>query len=163
MAKIGISEFSAKNNVCPLGIEGYEEGDVVGAAVFPGGGDAQVCQHPGHGEVKAGVPNEQEGPVDSTPHQPQKALPDSGSRSVGHLTEGSFVLLYIATSLQWYVYSLLYLNSHGRSVRAPRSGPDARGPDGDEPPQQTDHVADQQAGAVAPFTGPVVRSQVGVL
>ena len=61
------------------------------------------------------------------------------------------------------MYSLLYLNSHGCGVRAPGRGPDARGPEGDEPPQQADHVAHQKAGAMAPFTGPVVRSQVGVL
>ena len=87
--------------VCPLvvdqpklalGVEGDEEGDIMGPAVFPGGGDAQVRQHPGHGEVKAGVPDEEEGPVDSAPHQSEEPLPDSGSCSVGHLTEGSFVL-----------------------------------------------------------------------
>ena len=65
--------------------------------------------------------------------------------------------------MQKSVYSLLYLNSHGCSVGAPGRGPDARGPEGNEPAQQTDHVADQQAGAVAPFTRPVVCPQVGVL
>ena len=74
-----------------------------------------------------------------------------------------YSVLKIATSLQFSVYSPLYLDSHGCSVGAPRRGPDTRRPQGHKPPHQADHVADQQAGAVAPFTGPVVRSQMGVL
>ena len=70
-----------------LAVEGDEEGDVVGLAVLPRGGDAQVPQHPGHREVEAGVPYEEEGPVDCASHQSQEALADSGSCCMGHLGE----------------------------------------------------------------------------
>lgn len=70
-----------------LAVEGDKEGDVVGLAVLPGGGDAPVPQDPGHREVEAGVADEQEGPVDCASHQSQEALADSGSCCMGHLEE----------------------------------------------------------------------------
>ena len=72
-----------------LAVERDQEGDVMGLAVFPGGGDAPVPQDPGHGEVEARVTDEEEGPVDCAPHQSQEALPDSGSCCMRHL-EGHF-------------------------------------------------------------------------
>ena len=73
-----------------LAVEGDEEGDVVGLAVLPKGGDAPVPQHPGHGEVEAGVADEEEGPVDCASHQSQAALAHSGSNCMGHLGEDTF-------------------------------------------------------------------------
>ena len=70
-----------------LAVEGDHEGDVMGLAVFPGGGDAPVPQDPGHGEVEARVTDEEESPVDCAPHQSQEALPDSGSCCMRHLGE----------------------------------------------------------------------------
>ena len=70
-----------------LAVEGDKEGDVIRLAVLPGGGDAPVPQDPGHGEVEAGVADEQEGPVHRAPHQSQEALSHCGSCCMGHLGE----------------------------------------------------------------------------
>ena len=72
-----------------LAVEGHKEGDVMGLTVFPGGGYSPVPQDPGHGEVKARVADEEEGPVGRAPHQSEEALANCCPLSMGHLREGS--------------------------------------------------------------------------